>query len=150
MSFSGGHARNAQEQVLDELDEDLEHREECYEFDGSRPVYANGWQRGIDLALQALLPKGKAPKHQCVVYFIRTVGLPFVKIGQTTDLVQRLASIQTGNHEEVRVMGTIPGGIAEERALHARFDALRIRPGNEWFHLRDDLEALALASVVTA
>ena len=51
----------------------------------------------------------------------------------------RLCGIQTGNHLPVRLLGTVPGGLDLERALHRRFAHLRLQ--GEWFHWDDEIAA---------
>lgn len=83
---------------------------------------------------EAAPPRGRAKplmKHApgCI-YFIRFGGL--VKIGFTTNLVQRLKALP---HEEL--LGIKPGTMADEKALHGRFAHLR-RTG-EWFNPEREL-----------
>jgi hypothetical protein len=54
-----------------------------------------------------------------------------VKIGVTDDVEKRLIGMQTGNHLRLAVMRLFEGGPVEERALHQRFDDLRLN--GEWF-----------------
>lgn len=54
-----------------------------------------------------------------------------VKIGHAVDVALRLGQLQTGNHVELVILGTVPGGRAAEAATHSKFSALRIR--EEWF-----------------
>jgi hypothetical protein len=73
------------------------------------------------------------------VYFIREDGPDgLVKIGTTTgNPHHRMATLQTGNARPLRLLVSIPGGPTEEKAMHERFDALRVRHddkiGVEWF-----------------
>lgn len=64
------------------------------------------------------------------VYFIGQKGVKnsLIKIGVTCDLVdRRVASLQTGNHEELEVVATIDGGKETEAYLHESLSAYRIR-----------------------
>jgi hypothetical protein len=76
-----------------------------------------------------------------VVYFIAAGSPPeAVKIGYTLrDAGARLNGIQTSNHLEVRLLGTIPGDRGVERALHRRFAHLRLR--GEWFRWDASIKA---------
>lgn len=67
------------------------------------------------------------------VYFLREDGPDGrVKIGTTTgNPYARMATLQTGNSRELRLLVSIPGGADEESSLHERFAALRER--GEWF-----------------
>lgn len=64
-----------------------------------------------------------------IVYVIEQDG--YVKIGSTTALKSRLASLQTGCAVPLRLIGTCTGGFKRERALQQEFGAWR-RHG-EWF-----------------
>lgn len=64
-----------------------------------------------------------------IVYVIEQDG--YVKIGSTTSLKSRLASLQTGCAVPLRLVGTCTGGFNRERALQQEFGAWR-RHG-EWF-----------------
>lgn len=75
------------------------------------------------------------------VYFVQAAAGGPVKIGRSADPLARVASLQTANPEHLRVLATMPGGAAVERALHRMFEAHRVRPGGEWF--RPAAEVLA-------
>ncbi len=68
---------------------------------------------------------------QTVVYFIQSGDAGPIKIGLAWDAHKRLAALQTGHPEELRLLGTIPGNAEVERRLHDRFSHCRIR--GEWF-----------------
>ena len=70
------------------------------------------------------------------VYFL-TDG-EFVKIGKATNTEKRVAEIQRYNPRILSVIGTIPGGHAEEQELHERFASLCVK--GEWFEVTGDLE----------
>lgn len=75
-----------------------------------------------------------------MIYFI-TDG-EHTKIGHTTGTVERrLKGLQTGSPRRLRLLGTAPGGVAQERALHARFADRRCV--GEWFTVNaDDVRAV--------
>lgn len=54
---------------------------------------------------------------------------PYVKIGITLNIEERMAQLQTP--EPVELYGLLDGWLREERDLHKRFAALRLR--GEWF-----------------
>lgn len=82
-----------------------------------------------------------------VVYFIAAGDPPkAVKIGHARNVRQRLVGIQTGNHERVRLVGTLPGGPALERVMHRRFAHLHLR--GEWFLWSDEIAAVVAANDV--
>jgi hypothetical protein len=69
------------------------------------------------------------------VYFV--AGARSVKIGHSVFPEARLQQLQTGSPVALRLLGTVPGGVAEERALHERFASLRTH--GEWFRCEGDL-----------
>jgi hypothetical protein len=81
------------------------------------------------------------------VYFIQDEGGD-IKIGFSEENPhRRLRTFRTGNPRELTLLVTIPGGAAEEKALHERFKDLRGR--GEWFkpdpRLLGFIEALTYA-----
>lgn len=66
------------------------------------------------------------------VYFIEATTSGLIKIGSASNPVGRLAALQTGSPERLRLLGTEPGGAARERELHSIFAADRSH--GEWFH----------------
>lgn len=78
------------------------------------------------------------------VYFISCGEGEPIKIGYTSQSVdKRLASMQTGVPVKLTVLGEMDGTMTDEQALHARFDADRVR--GEWF--RPSAELLALIAL---
>ncbi len=74
------------------------------------------------------------------VYFIRDEASSAVKIGWTANNVaSRLSAIQTGNPNELTLLGVMDGDEATERDWHSRYVEDRIR--GEWFSESDDLLA---------
>lgn len=71
------------------------------------------------------------------VYFM--VAGPFVKIGYSIDPEKRRAELQTGCPFPIEIAAAIPGRIADEYRLHARFSDLRVRADGEWFHHSGEL-----------
>lgn len=67
------------------------------------------------------------------VYFVLAEGTspPLVKIGFARDLKKRVESLSTGCPHPLKVVGYVPGPIALEKELHARFSKFRVR--GEWF-----------------
>ena len=92
-------------------------------------------------SLDARLPMGQRDRPG-FIYVIEAIGASRVKLGWTArDARDRLMSLQTSSPFPLRIVAVIVGTMREERALHARFHALRIMPNSEWFHLRGELEA---------
>jgi hypothetical protein len=67
--------------------------------------------------------------HPGYVYFVQ--GGPFIKIGWSLLLQNRIAALQTGNPYKLELLGAIPGSIDTEREIHERFKKYRAQ--GEWF-----------------
>ena len=77
-----------------------------------------------------------APQRSNVVYFIRAGD--FIKIGFTSkNVAARVRDFKTGCTLPTEILGTMPGGISDERQLHSRF--AHLRSSGEWFHAKDEL-----------
>lgn len=81
---------------------------------------------------------------QRFVYFIQA-GKGAVKIGVAADPFKRLAELQTGNHEPLRIVATLEGDVEHESSFHARFSRHRLR--GEWFAADPVLAALSQVHV---
>lgn len=68
------------------------------------------------------------------VYFVMRAGEPYVKIGTTNHLYQRML-----HYKGQYLLGVVQGYFEVERTTHARFDHLRVNPFCERFRLADDL-----------
>ena len=64
------------------------------------------------------------------VYFI-AVGDEAIKIGVAQNVEARMASLQTGNHEKLRLIGSIPGDVTTEKKFHRVFAKYHVH--GEWF-----------------
>lgn len=71
------------------------------------------------------------------VYFAESAGR--VKIGWSKKVGTRIAQLQTGCPEPIRLLATTPGGLSVERRLHQQFATARV--SGEWFELTDELRA---------
>jgi hypothetical protein len=78
-------------------------------------------------------------KGKSHVYFIQQGDSGAIKIGCSKNPSQRLAGLQTGHSEPLRLLTCAVGSQAQERALHDRFAHLRV--SGEWFRPADDLMA---------
>lgn len=76
------------------------------------------------------------------VYFIQEGENGPIKVGHAANPLHRLASLQTGNPRELRLVGSIPGGAKDEKRIHEWLSPWWIR--GEWFH--PDPEVLRAAS----
>lgn len=61
-------------------------------------------------------------------YFIQASAGP-IKIGRTTNVSERLATLSSASHEPLTLLGTVEGNLETE--CHTRFGEHRIR--GEWF-----------------
>jgi hypothetical protein len=67
------------------------------------------------------------------IYFIQAGDDGPIKIGSAKSPGERLATHQTSNHEELRIVATIPASSRNlERSIHASFAKHHIR--GEWYH----------------
>lgn len=72
-----------------------------------------------------------------MIYFVQTADNQYIKIGYAGDVQKRLGSLQTGNPNALKLVGTQPGEQATERQLHQRFG--RLRAQGEWFATTPEL-----------
>jgi integrase len=85
-----------------------------------------------------------------VIYFIQNERTANIKIGSAVDVRTRLADLQTGSCDPLRLIGVIPGDTSDEKRLQRLFGKFRFR--GEWFrpnavvmafitkHARDEIE----------
>lgn len=78
-----------------------------------------------------------------VVYFVRAGD--FVKVGITTDLHRRLATLRTSNPHEVELLGVVLGGADRERHVHDALSSFHYR--REWFRADPDLLTAVLGFI---
>ncbi len=70
-----------------------------------------------------------------MIYFMQADTL--VKIGTAVDVGKRKQLLQTGCPFRIVVLGVMPGGQWDEKHLHGRFAAYRVR--GEWFNLSQEI-----------
>lgn len=102
----------------------------------SQPVSSfdsEGFARMVGRAAELYRQKAEteAATPASLIYFVRAGDRGLIKIGRTDRLERRLSQLQNGNHLELRLLGYAHGDTAEEKSLHRRFAAGRIR--GEWF-----------------
>jgi hypothetical protein len=74
------------------------------------------------------------------VYFAQTrIDLTKVKIGWTTNLESRQATMSVSVPGGISIMATLDGGKETEEYLHGLFEKDRV--GGEWFNLSDELRS---------
>lgn len=74
-----------------------------------------------------------------LIYGIRSTNGSSIKIGSSTNVAKRLASLQTGNPEPLEVAFTFPGSRDIEREIHTRLIPFRYKRvylfrAGEWYH----------------
>lgn len=74
------------------------------------------------------------------IYFIFNKSISAIKIGYSLRPKERLASLQTSNPVELRLVAVVKGDMVDERNYHARFQTYRLK--GEWFTLHDELREL--------
>lgn len=89
----------------------------------------DGCERRPPVVIPASSTKVKARTTR-FVYFIQDSN-GFIKIGVSVDPKNRLADLQVSHPYKLTLLGTIPGGIKEERSIHTLFAECRV--GGEWF-----------------
>lgn len=78
------------------------------------------------------------------VYFISGPATNSVKIGYSSnEPVARLKALQTGNADELTLLGWYEAAVEEERHWHQKFAPYCIR--GEWFRLEGEVEDFILA-----
>ncbi len=102
-------------------------------------------EAGTGTPIDKELTKDRSPPVHGYVYFIRAGSEGGIKIGFSTQPPRRLASLQTSNHEELKLIGSFRGTTADERELHQRFCHLKIR--GEWFEPAEELTDLIYSKV---
>jgi len=105
-----------------------------------RPPPREKTEMEVALELESDLESNPAP-CTAKVYLIRQGESGPIKIGTSTDVESRLASLQTANPEPLHLLRTFDGDERIERAIHGRFAHLRLR--GEWFKPGAELLAFA-------
>lgn len=72
------------------------------------------------------------------VYFIEAPSAGVVKIGFSEHPRRRMESIASMSPLPLRMVATMPGTMADEQALHRRFE--HIRSHGEWFYFTSEIE----------
>lgn len=77
------------------------------------------------------------------VYFIQTSRSWNVKVGIAAKPLSRLATLRTGNAEELEIIATFRGTTADEAAIHRALQHYRLR--GEWFEFGPWIEIVRRA-----
>ena len=75
-------------------------------------------------------PRSEPQPQREYIYFIADED-GYIKIGHAGHPQARLKSLQTASRQELRLLATTPGAVADEKALHAKFSDDHVR--GEWF-----------------
>lgn len=72
-----------------------------------------------------------------------------IKIGWSQDYMRRLGELQIANAFPLKVLGTMPGTLDDEQALHVRFASWQAKgAGGEWFHPNEELLAYIASQAI--
>jgi Meiotically up-regulated gene 113 len=118
-------------------------------INGRRMIALDSYYDMVNAAIAAEPPREKeAEKRRSpvrmrfpgtgLIYFIAT-SAGHIKIGYSANPDRRLKSLQTASSVPLRLIGTLPGTLKDEEALHARFAKYRVR--GEWFTLTGALRS---------
>jgi hypothetical protein len=82
-----------------------------------------------------------------MIYYIACTATHRVKIGYTSGEPEvRLKQLQTGSASSLRLIACHPGSSTDEREIHARLAASRVR--GEWFETSEDVLSYISAAVM--
>jgi hypothetical protein len=85
----------------------------------------------------------------CVYFFKVDIENGPIKIGWSQDYKRRLGELQIANAFPLKVLGTMPGTLEEEQALHARFASYQADgAGGEWFQPCEELLAFIASQAI--
>lgn len=94
------------------------------------------WEENDKRARRATLPQvAQTPARPGQIYFIQDVNGGPIKIGYSTNVKERIDSLNYPG--TLRVLALIDGDMAYEKQLHTRFAAYRHK--REWFEPADEL-----------
>jgi hypothetical protein len=114
----------------------FEHLDALHRFAAEQYAANRGNLVGVHLepAMRAM-ETAIAARDGSSVYFAEADGR--IKIGWSRKVSTRLAQLQTGSGVPIRLLGTMPGGLAVERRIHRQFAAARL--SGEWFTATPEL-----------
>jgi hypothetical protein len=100
---------------------------------GSVALHYFQQQRNLDI-------ENKSDVYQDV-YFITQEDESYVKIGIAINIEKRLACLQIGNPQKLKVVGVIKrGGRSKEKQLHDQFN--KYRASGEWFRFEKPIKEI--------
>lgn len=90
------------------------------------------------------LARRQSANERVVTYVIGPCDRPVIKIGRTTNLRQRIDTLQTASPSDLDVIAVIDGD--HEQRLHETLARWRTRPNGEWFRYDDESRAALRAA----
>ena len=93
--------------------------------------------RKVDISKPLRIAAAKALRGSTNIYFIADTGAKMVKIGQAKDMGARKSSLQSSNHVELELLGSVRSHPYMEAALH-RIHRDSWKRG-EWFRLTNNI-----------
>ena len=94
------------------------------------------------IPLTTFIPPRPTKARQGFVYFAFSTEREAIKIGWSSDPINRLGNLQTGSPDQMELLHVKPGTLDDERDWHQRFAHLRL--DREWFkaegHLLEAIE----------
>lgn len=100
------------------------------------PKYESGalpWADVNELWSRVKTNGGYAPEKNGWIYFIQASSDKSIKIGYESLKFTRVQSGTTWRTDDLKIIGHMRGTQADERRIHSRFAAFRIREDREWF-----------------
>jgi hypothetical protein len=94
-----------------------------------RKKYENVNHRIIDFIMEC----GRELKKGDVCYIIRIVGTDYIKIGSSTNIVNRMRSFESMIPMDLEFIGHTVGRLQDEKDLHKILDKYRVK--GEWFKI---------------
>ena len=85
-------------------------------------------------------PAPKGASRHAGVYFLYDPQENAMKVGTACNVNQRLCTLEVGNARDLVFIGSIPGGLEEERLIHQSMTEQRIR--GEWYRMTREIMAM--------
>ena len=79
-----------------------------------------------------------------MIYFAQTDDNRFIKIGYAAEVKKRVDNLRTASPHELKLLASMPGDLALEKQIHARFSYLRVN--REWFNTDQEIVKLAVSA----
>lgn len=89
------------------------------------------WQEWTGEAHWKFYSRHQAPEHPGYIYVLQTKPGSPVKIGTAKNVRRRIATLQCGNENQLRLLLCFPGSEPEEHRIHRALHRSRVR--GEWF-----------------